>query len=178
MGRSASPGSSGCLFLRASLPGVPPFGGASSPEAGARRPPGLGIPPAPSYPRDAAEVRRVVWAPCERPVRPLHSLPPLRSGLVRGKGWGVFPGELDPPLFASCCAPGCGRVSQGCLAPLSGPGRQLGGGGSAPSRCGDAHLCVCVCVCVPEAPWERPHAQLWALLPALWVLAPCCPIAW
>ena len=43
-------------------------------------------------------------------------------------------------------------------------------------------VCVCVlCISVPEAPWERPHAQLWALLPlsaGAWVLAACCPITW
>ena len=43
-------------------------------------------------------------------------------------------------------------------------------------------VCVCVlCISVPEAPWERPHAPLWALLPlsaGAWVLAAFCPITW
>ena len=147
-GRSARPGASRCPLL-----GVPPPRGRLIPG---------GRDEAVAWSGDlvcllrasrvATPVRPVLRAPCVRPVRPLHAPPLPRSGLPRGAGRGVFPGELDPLLFASGCSRGCGRVSRGCLAPLYGPGKLRGGGGSAPIRCRDAHcVCVyvcCVCVCV------------------------------
>ena len=178
-GRSARPGASRCPLL-----GVPPPWGRLIPGGRDEAVAWSGDLVCPlRASRVATPVRPVLRAPCVRPVRPLHAPPLPRSGLPRGAGRGVFPGELDPLLFASGCSPGCGRVSRGCLAPLYGPGKLRGGDGSAPIRCRDAHcVCVCVlCISVPEAPWERPHAQLWALLPlsaGAWVLAACCPITW
>lgn len=102
-------------------------------------------------PARSSPVRPVLGASYVRPLRPLS---PLRSGLAREEGWRVFPGKFDPPphthtLFSSLLSRGCGCVSPGCLAPLSGPRKAAKGGGSSLSRCGDVH-CVCSCA---EAPW-------------------------
>ena len=92
------------------------------------------------------------------------------------------------------CSPLAARVVvDACLGgawhPSTDPESCVGAVGRRRSGVGMPIVCVCmcvVCVCVlcisvPEAPWERPHAQLWALLPlsaGAWVLAACCPITW
>lgn len=105
-------------------------------------------------PREAAPSRSVLPAPCVRPVRPLCPLPPLRSLLTGGEGWDVPPGEFDPLLFTSRCARGCERLSQGCLALLSGPGRAAWGRWAIAQQVWGCPLCASV-LCLREAHWER-----------------------
>lgn len=75
---------------------------------------------------------------------PRPTPPSLQSALARGETWGVFPGELEPPLFASR-ARGCGRVSPGCLVPLSGPRRAARGRRVIAEQVWGCPLCVCPC---------------------------------
>lgn len=114
-----------------------------------------------------------------RPVRPdSQSLgcDPLWLGARAGV---CFQANLTPPLFASSSARGCGRVSRGRLASLSGPRKAARGRRVIVEQVWGYPLCVCVFVCL-RPPWERRHAQLWALLQlsagALSSSCPRCPI--
>lgn len=147
-------------------PRVPPPCGASRLEPGSRRvrrPPGLGI--APVLPQPCGEQSWAAWfwgslrLSCTTPL----PTPSAAVGFGQGGGWRALLGELDPPLFASCCARGGGRVFLGCLASLRGPRKAATGRRVIARQVWGCPLCVCVHV--PEAPLERPGVGLWALLP-------------
>lgn len=169
-GRSASPRSSGCPFLRVPLPrGALRAGGRV--EWG-QAVVGLRIPLVLSQPRGKQPPSaRFSGLPACVPCDPYaHSLsggrvwPPARAGVC-------FLANLTPH-----CSPLAARVVVGaCLVGAwhlsADPGTQRG---EADHRRAGVGMPI-VCVRVPEAPGERPRARLWALLPlSAGALGPSC----